>query len=164
MDLGEREPCLPKALEGVDFSNYPPKGGIHSESKEYTWVCDNKRDCKTKTTLFEALNPKSDYILYQKLNLKKRPHHFSNQVMQYNDQYYVYNEVIFMIWIGLEIIFVLLICGLKDDEKINDRLPYIKTHGSHLYITFTIILNNDVVFPLQVVHDGVFLRRINSYL
>lgn len=68
--------------------------------------------------------------------------------MQYNDQYYVYNEVIFMIWIGLEIIFVLLICGLKDNEKINDRLPFIKTHGSQLYITLTIILNNDVVFPL----------------
>lgn len=127
------------------------------------WNCGNGK-CKIDSVQFETNQQEIKHLLlYQKIMTSNvRDMHVSYSLLSYDDNYFVYNEVMFLIWIGIELIFILLVLGLKDNDKVNDKNILIPSHGSFRRILITVILNNSMFFPFQVAMDSFWLRKANT--
>jgi hypothetical protein len=66
-----------------------------------------------------------------------------------------------MIWIGLELLYFILVVAFKSDTNINDLYVLVPTYRNYKQIMLAVFLNNDCLFPIQVFHDTENLRLVH---
>lgn len=85
--------------------------------------------------------------------------HFA--IIRYEEKYFQYNEVMYIVWIGLELVFGCLLSVLQDEFLHQRNLVFIPTMGFRFLIFILLVLNNHPLFLVQLIHDNIYDRMIN---
>ncbi|CAD8150595.1 unnamed protein product [Paramecium pentaurelia] len=166
-----KRPCWYDASQNENINHLP---------KIKSTIYDKQIEVQQSTILlnWECVKNITSYTCYTKEHIYKDNRSFSRlfgfvmiegiqyqymnfAIMKQSKDYYLYNEVMMIAWIGIELVFCCILFMLEDEFEEQQAKVLIPTLSVRNQIFLIFFLNNHPLFLIQLFYDNLYLKLFN---